>query len=90
MVIEGLKLMVLGMTIVIVFLAFLYIIVTLLGFLLRSSTQAELTSKIQKVNKMPAIKAKGNNITSPDLLEDSRLVATITAAIACHRRNISP
>ena len=56
MVIEGLKLMVLGMTIVVVFLALLFFIVYLLGLFLKSSTQAELTSKIKQVNQVPAIK----------------------------------
>ena len=87
MISEGLKLMVLGMGIVFVFLSLLFLILTFLSVIFRSSTeQAKLASEANS-KRLPTPLTKVDN--ESDLKEDRRLVVIITAAIASHRRKVS-
>ena len=75
MIIEGLKLAMLGMTVVFIFLVLLILIVHLSTWLLKSYTEKE----------QAAAAAKPRKKASPSGLDDQKLTAVIAAAIAAHR-----
>ena len=86
MIVEGLKLMLLGMGVVFVFLILIYFIVTLLGVLLKSLVQAEAIKAKEPSKK---IKPTETTINSGSVfVEDTRLVAVITAGIVKHRQKM--
>ncbi|MDO5673463.1 MAG: OadG family protein [bacterium] len=83
MVVEGLKLMVLGMGVVYIFLALLVVIMHINARLLRGVTERELQApadpRAAKRKQEKHIKAKAHTD------EKQRVVAVIAAAVAAHR-----
>ena len=79
--------MLLGMGVVFVFLILIYFIVTLLGVLLKSLVQAEAIKAKEPPSKK--IKPTETTINSGSVfVEDTRLVAVITAGIVKHRQRM--
>ena len=84
MIIEGLKLMVLGMGVVFIFLILLYVIVAVMAILLKSTSQVELAATTGQ--SMSTNVTNSQEAVPAVLMEDSRIAAAITAAVAHHRR----
>ena len=83
MIFEGVKLMLLGMSVVFVFLLLLYIVISFSRVALHSFTEKELKSiTLQEKEKM--VTRKGSTICDAD--DKNLLTAIITAAITAHRR----
>ncbi len=74
MIIEGLKLALLGMTVVFVFLVLLVLIVNLSSWLLKPYTQKEQDAVSSRTDRLKHSK-----------IDEQRLAAVISAAIAAHR-----
>ncbi len=83
MVVEGLKLMVLGMGVVFIFLALLVVIMNINAWLLRGATERELQAPVDqraaRRKQEKTLKAKAHTD------EKQRVVAVIAAALAAHR-----
>ncbi len=79
MVIEGLKLTVLGMGMVFIFLVLLVTFIQISSSILASATELEIKALEDKL-KQPASSKKSSN-------DQSNLVAIITAAINVYRKN---
>jgi sodium pump decarboxylase gamma subunit len=78
MIVEGVKLAIIGILIVFTFLSLLIFVMHLSAALLRRYTQQEEREQAA-YKKITSTKA---------LLKDSRLIAAISAAIAAHRRSV--
>ncbi len=85
MVIEGLKLMVLGMGVVFIFLALLVVIMQINARLLRGVTEREMQPPvdIRAERRKREMSQKAKSKVESD--EKQRLVAVIAAALAAHR-----
>ena len=81
MIFEGVKLMVVGMTTVILFLCLMILFINLVSFLTRGSTAREIDA-IAEERALQALKRKkSKEITSEDADED---IAVIAAAVAAY------
>lgn len=78
MIIEGIKLSIIGILIVYIFLILLVLVMYLSAKLLRRYTEQE--AKAQAVYKRRS--------SAHAVLKDSRLIAVISAALAAHRKRI--
>ncbi len=83
MIIEGVKLMLLGMGVVFVFLFLLYIVILVSRVALRSFTEKELKS--MALQKKEKVLSRMGSITS-ETDDQNLLTAIISAAISAHRR----
>ncbi len=82
MIIEGLKLMLLGMGVVFTFLILLYYAVSALGIILQPYTQKELALLVAARQKERLPKpASGKQMDA----DNGNLIAVISAAVAAHR-----
>ncbi len=76
MIIEGIKLALLGMMVVFVFLILLVLIIYLSTWLLKPYTEREQTLAVAKTRKKDMVVSR---------LDNQRITAVISAAIAAHR-----
>ena len=83
MVVEGLKLMVLGMGVVYIFLALLVVVMHINARLLRGVTEREIQAP---VNSRAVQRKRDMNLNAKALADEKqRLVAVMAAAMAAHR-----
>ncbi len=83
MVVEGLKLMVLGMGVVYIFLALLVVVMHINARLLRGVTEREIQAP---VNSRAVQRKRDMNLKAKALADEKqRLVAVMAAAMAAHR-----
>lgn len=83
MIFEGVKLMVVGMTTVMLFLILMILFINLVSFLTRSSAAREVEAIAKERALQTANRKKAKDVTSGDADED---IAVIAAAVAAYER----
>jgi sodium pump decarboxylase gamma subunit len=83
MIFEGVKLMVVGMTVVMLFLVLMILFINLVSFLTRGSAAQEVEAIAKERALQAAIRKKAKEVTSGDADED---IAVIAAAVAAYER----
>ncbi len=83
MIFEGVKLMVVGMTTVMLFLVLMILFINLVSFLTRGSAAQEVEAIAKERALQAAIRKKAKEVTSGDADED---IAVIAAAVAAYER----
>jgi sodium pump decarboxylase gamma subunit len=83
MIFEGVKLMVVGMTVVMLFLVLMILFMNLVSFLTRGSAAQEVEAIAKERALQAAIRKKAKEVTSGDADED---IAVIAAAVAAYER----
>ncbi|BCL62661.1 hypothetical protein DGMP_33540 [Desulfomarina profundi] len=84
MIIEGVKLMFVGMTTVLLFLSLMILLIQFVSFLTRDATARELEA-IQKERELQSLKRKKKKEASADSDEDIAVIAAAIAAFEAER-----